>query len=341
VTVLVGAGQDTIDLLSFFPRTIHIRAGDTITWKQNSDAPHTVSFLEGPVPGPAGDSLFTEPGIASQPPPVIPIADQPGVNQATPLTLYPYPPGVDGSVFSGGSFVSSGRFLGVPPTPGVVPITSFSLTFDKPGVYTYVCLTHVANMSGSVLVEPASSTNVPTPAEIDALAQQQIAGLRALADRSEEQQQNVSRSETGPSGNTIWYVSAGNNDFRINDTRAALQEFFPRNLTVTSGDEVIWGSTGFHSVTFNPTPPNPPLNYLETAPDGSQIVVNNPQAFDSIKPSPIYDPSQFFNSGNLNLGQPSGTAWSLTFVTPGVFEYYCSVHADLGMKGTVTVVAAS
>ena len=45
VTVLAGVGQDTIDVLAFFPQNIKIRAGETVTWKQNSDAGHTVSFV--------------------------------------------------------------------------------------------------------------------------------------------------------------------------------------------------------------------------------------------------------------------------------------------------------
>jgi plastocyanin len=112
----------------------------------------------------------------------------------------------------------------------------------------------------------------------------------------------------------------------------------PRDITVRSGDTVVWGSTGFHSVTFNPVPPNPPDNYLETAGDGTQVIVNNPQTRDPVKPSAVYDPTQWFNSGNLAVGQPNGTAWTLTFEVPGTFEYYCSVHQELGMKGTVTVV---
>jgi nitrite reductase (NO-forming) len=41
-----------------------------------------------------------------------------------------------------------------------------------------------------------------------------------------------------------------------------------------------------------------------------------------------------FNSGNMNPGQ----TWSYTFMTPGVYNYYCSYHS--WMKGTVIVKAA-
>jgi hypothetical protein len=36
VTVLAGAGQDVVAINAFFPGTIRIRAGDTITWQINS-----------------------------------------------------------------------------------------------------------------------------------------------------------------------------------------------------------------------------------------------------------------------------------------------------------------
>jgi plastocyanin len=340
VTVLSGAGQDTVNLLSFFPQTVRIRAGDTVTWNQNSRAAHTVSFLGGPAPGPIGDSLFTDAGIPIAPAPNLPVPGRPGVRQLNPLSALPYPEGVNGSTYSGGAFVSSGRMAGVPQTPGVPELSSFSLKFDTPGTYTYVCLTHAQNMSGTVVVTDASATDVLSQAEIDARAREEIAGLTSLAERA-AQQGNNSRSEPGPNNNTVWFVSAGNSDFQINDTRAYLEDFLPKNVTITAGDTVLWGSTGFHSVTFNPTPPVPPLFLLETLPDGSQAIIQNPASYDPIKPAPIYNPSQFYNSGNLSLTQPNGTAWSLTFETPGVFEYYCNVHRDLGMVGTITVLPRS
>ena len=33
LTVLVGGGQDTLELLAFFPMNVRIRQGDAITWK--------------------------------------------------------------------------------------------------------------------------------------------------------------------------------------------------------------------------------------------------------------------------------------------------------------------
>ena len=64
LTALVGGGQDTISLNAFFPSTLRIRAGDTVTWKLNSDEVRTVSFLGGEqLPAiPARADLVAVPG---------------------------------------------------------------------------------------------------------------------------------------------------------------------------------------------------------------------------------------------------------------------------------------
>src|SRR5690242_16275704 len=82
MTVLAGVGQDTMDVLAFFPQNIRVRAGDTITWKQNSDAGHTVSFV-GSYPGNGGSDIFLVPG-ETVPSPNLPMPDQPGVTYLNP-----------------------------------------------------------------------------------------------------------------------------------------------------------------------------------------------------------------------------------------------------------------
>ena len=55
ITVLVGGGHDTIVLDSYFPRTVRVRAGDTVVWKFNGDENHhihTVTFSGGAFAGP-------------------------------------------------------------------------------------------------------------------------------------------------------------------------------------------------------------------------------------------------------------------------------------------------
>src|SRR2546421_10741710 len=46
LTVLVGAGQDTVQLLNYFPASIRVHTGDTVTWNINGDELHSVSFTQ-------------------------------------------------------------------------------------------------------------------------------------------------------------------------------------------------------------------------------------------------------------------------------------------------------
>src|SRR5581483_11665313 len=72
LTVLVGAGRDTESLNAFFPQTIKIRAGDSITWSQNSDATHNVAFY-GPFSGPGSNNIFMDPSAPVLPSNNVPI----------------------------------------------------------------------------------------------------------------------------------------------------------------------------------------------------------------------------------------------------------------------------
>ena len=47
LVALVGAGQQTTDVNAFFPGNIRIHVGDTVTWKENGDEIHTVTFVKG------------------------------------------------------------------------------------------------------------------------------------------------------------------------------------------------------------------------------------------------------------------------------------------------------
>lgn len=105
-TWVVQAGasdqNEALQTLAFYPATITIDAGDSITWKYPAGEPHTVAFL-----GPK----------AAPPPP-----DDPSV---------PAPAG--GSTYDGTAYTSSGFLLGG---------RTYTLTFPKAGTYTYYCLIH-------------------------------------------------------------------------------------------------------------------------------------------------------------------------------------------------------
>jgi plastocyanin len=118
-----------------------------------------------------------------------------------------------------------------------------------------------------------------------------------------------------------------------------LFEFAPKELTVKTGDTVIWQAVDPHTITFNPAPPAPVLFTVRARPDGPPFLVRNPLVWRPAKPASVYDPAQYFNSAPLGIITPQSTSWALTFDSPGVYEYICALHHPMGMKGTITVVA--
>jgi sugar lactone lactonase YvrE len=55
----------------------------------------------------------------------------------------------------------------------------------------------------------------------------------------------------------------------------------------------------------------------------------------------VYDPAQYFNSGDLGPFSNAGNSWSLKFDSPGTYKYFCVFHRAQGMEGTVTVTERS
>lgn len=95
--------------------TITVPVGSTVTWtNQANNSPHTITF---PI---AGQPLPTLPGD-------------------------PFTPPLGGSTYDGTQVTNSGvLFAG----------QSYSLTFTKPGTYTYYCLFHdTENMTGTIIVQ--------------------------------------------------------------------------------------------------------------------------------------------------------------------------------------------
>jgi plastocyanin len=131
-TVIVGgATADTsIYANAFFPQTIEIGVGDTVTW--TFEGFHNVAFLSGGAAPPfgvaEGDKTYWNPQT------LFPVGDQ----------------RYDGTGY---------RNSGVPGRDGRL---SYTLTFPKPGRYPYVCTLH-SGMRGTVIVT-AKATGTPAAA---------------------------------------------------------------------------------------------------------------------------------------------------------------------------------
>ncbi len=319
VLVRVGAGQDTAVANAFLPSAVRVRAGDTVTWQLVTDEIHTVSFLGdtplppfvAPVPGGAEDELMEAPEV------VFP-------TRAAGEPVEHYTPG---------AYVNSGFMDKTPEDPDLKPSVEFSLTFDEPGLYPYLCQIH-PYMRGAVAVEPATTATVADQEEIDRQAGAEGDLLLSWVTAIKEVGQTP-RSDTLADGSHVWYVDAGANN--AGDPSASAYEFMVKDLTVDAGDTVVWASHDFHSVTFAPVPPDPFYVVFKPQPEGQSLRVVNPQVLVPAKPSQVYDPAQYYNSGLIGPGMPDGSTWSLTFEEPGTYRYRCAVHGDFGMEGTIIV----
>ena len=177
VTVAAGGGNATAPWTIFVPEEVRIKAGDTVVWNNptvDAAEPHTVTFVldnntMAGVEGPVGVSNTTEfmanpPGSNNEP---ILIPGENGMNTVIAINARTFNPTVidsEGMVqfmnpnanytMTGDErYVNSGWFLpasleGLYPGSG----NTFSLTFEKPGTYEYLCIIHPW-MTGSVVVE--------------------------------------------------------------------------------------------------------------------------------------------------------------------------------------------
>ncbi len=121
--------------LNFAPIELTIHAGATVTWRLATPAPHTISV---------GPEALLKDVMAHQTVPVT------GPDGKTIMVLNPkiiVPAG--GPTYDGTGFASSGLLR---PRPG--QITTYTLTFTKPGDYYYACLLHLG-MDGVIHVLPA------------------------------------------------------------------------------------------------------------------------------------------------------------------------------------------
>ncbi len=308
-TVLVGAENASrgVDVMSFFPSVLHIHPGDMVTWKINSNEIHTVTFLR------AGETTLPElllPGLVVNPQAI----------EVTPAS---------GSTYPVGEYVNSG-ILG--PDPG--QNTSYTLEFAAQGTYTYVCLVHGVEMSGTIVVDPPDAS-LPSPSQVSLAAQQNIAQqlargyvLFSQAVRNEKQ------PVTNADGSKTYYVQLGFKQGNIN-----LMNFFPNKLVVKPGDTVVWelSSTNDapHTVTFLNGNPEPAL----IVPSGSNLVINPAVAAPQQLGQPLTR-SGIFNSGLLVPGIPGLTSYSLKIGNiQGSISYLCLLHDASGMVGSLFVAS--
>lgn len=136
--LLAGQTQGRADVMQFLPQgPVNINVGDTVKWTSVVDTPHTVTFLSGAA----------APGL------VVPSGGNLAINPAVAL-----PAG--GPTYDGTGIANSGIMDRSGQVPGG---SSYSLTFTKPGTYTYICLLHAdQGMAGTIVVAGASTAPPPS-----------------------------------------------------------------------------------------------------------------------------------------------------------------------------------
>lgn len=345
ISATVGAGVESVAAIGFYPATLKVHVGDTIKWTINSDELHTVTFSDGKAP-PGNDpaALLQDPRPDAVKGDVVPNFPAPIKGggptdfQFNPVLALPSrAPGAPIETWDGTGYANSGALSKQPSgPPGTPPNDSFSLTFTKPGIYHYLCLIHLGQMIGTVEVVPTTDTDVPTQAEIDTQTKAESDAILSLIDKAVAAVQTPVPQPL-PDKTNLVFVSAGVQEGETFIGLGQSMSFGPKDVTIKAGDTIVWNSSYFHTVTFNPAPPPPDFIIPKPQPQGPPLLVINPQVLFPVKPSQVYDPSKYYNSGTLTPGGPFGTSFSLTFDKPGVYPYFCAVHYLQGMKGTITV----
>jgi plastocyanin len=164
---LVSLGGNGSSWDSISPKNIEINTGDSVTWHNPMivPEPHTVAFLRDPNYFPPPAIPFSISNI-SELKPVLPVpnieplivANENGAGAVVVDNARHYTPVAIDSTGSNvmyleinhnytmkgtEKFVNSGWIWpeGLSP-PGVPPISSFTITFEKPGAYDYICVIH-------------------------------------------------------------------------------------------------------------------------------------------------------------------------------------------------------
>src|SRR6266446_9356368 len=296
-TVIVGgATADTsIYANAFFPRVIEIAVGETVTW--TFEGFHNVAFLGGsdapPFSVAQGNKMYWNP-----------------------LILFP----VGDKTYDGTGYHNSGL-------PGPDGRLSYTLTFTKPGRYSYICAIH-PGMRAMVIV-----TDKPKGTPAAALRRGRAEQAATLAaGRARFANLRVERH-----GTTFVVPLVGNSKQRYSVLR-----FTRKPLVIPRGSTVTWtmrDTFEIHTVTFTSGEEPPKFAVPEPQPKGPPKLLLNPKA---LAPSTTtqYDGTGYVNSGMLfPPGNPGKlpSSFSLTFTTPGRFEYWCLIHAEAGQRGIIVV----
>ena len=298
----VGAqnGDRSHQAIAFLPNEIWIHSGDSITWAFPANDIHTVTFL---TPLQVRPNRFT--GCAGGAPP----------DGRTP----------DFSVYDGTACVNSGVLTSEDGQ-------TYTVVFPVTGNFKLVCLVH-PNMTATIHVMPLSTPLPHDQAFYDKQASWQRANLLSDA---------MASAHDHPGSN---HVTAGVGHIMGNGggtQTASVMRFMDATKVIHVGETVEWttaeGVTN-HTITFGaePNPLNqiPPSANVSLDPDGARHAYIS-SISDAVHSGFITQSPQ--DRTGLAQAPLSATRFRVTFTQPGVYQYRCVLHDELGMVGEIIVL---
>lgn len=284
-------GQD------FYPRTITILTGDTITWTKNVVLEHTVTFLSG------------------TPPPVLTVPQPDKRVLFNPAAAFPQ----GGSSYDGTGVASSGVIEAAGKT--------YSLTFTKTGRYVYQCLLH-PGMQGTVVVLGAGKAPL-TQAQVTraggAQWDQSVAAGKRL----------VSNWKVSSSGAVYTAPMVGDRANHITVLRFTPGPL--RVKAGSTVRWIMKDPFEIHTVTFPGTGDVPQFLVLEQQAKGPPKIFFNPKIVAPAGGPKNTGNTYYNSGILFPVNPPGPTEYTVTFSKPGTYTYWCVVHVPEGMRGTVIV----
>ena len=230
------------------------------------------------------------------------------------------------SVFDGTACVNSGILT-------VRDGQSYTVIFTAKGNFKLVCLAH-PNMTATVHVLAMS---LPLPFD-QAFYDQQADRERAdlLSDAMSSGHFHADSNDITAGVGHIMGTGGGNQT-------ASVMRFMNATKVIHVGETVEWTSAEAvtnHTITFGPEPPDP----LNQIPPSANVTVDA----DGARHAFLSSPADAVHSGfitqapqdRVGLSQaPLGvTRFRVTFNGPGVYQYKCVLHDELGMVGQIIVL---
>ena len=302
----VGAqkGDKTHQALAFLPNEIWIHSGDSVTWTFPTNEIHTVTFLT-------------------------PLQVRPSRLVGCPVGGPPDGRTPDFSVYDGTACVNSGVLSNSTTLPSA---PTYTVVFPVTGNFKLVCLPH-PNMTATIHVLALST---PLPHDQDFYDKQgDRQQVELLSDDMESHHNHSGTNDVIAGVGHVVGTGGGTQTLSVN-------RFMDATKVIHVGETVEW-TTGEavtnHTITFGPEPD--PANQI---PASANVTTDA----DAARHAFIGSPSDAVHSGFITqspqdrtgLAQAplSATRFRVTFTQPGVYQYKCVLHDELGMVGQVIVL---